>query len=124
MVSRLTFLENLSISARVVTASIIFLISQARSILFLPTLAKPLEASMISTSVLSRFCLSTIIIVGMPVPKKMLAGKPIIASMWLYSIKFWRIFPSSPPRNNTPCGSTIAIIPSGFKWYKSCSKNA
>lgn len=46
--------------------------------------------------------LATIIIVGIPVPKKILAGKPIIASIWFRSIKVSRIFSSSPPLNKTP----------------------
>ncbi|MNH18357.1 hypothetical protein D3C79_780560 [compost metagenome] len=66
--------------SRAITTSVIFLMSQARSLLFLPSLAKPLEASTNNTSLLSRLCLSTRMTVGMPVPKKMLDGKPMMVS--------------------------------------------
>ena len=117
--SLLTTLENFSTLSRFVTTSTILLMSQTRSLLFLPTLINPFEASTIKTSVFVRFFFKTIIIVGIPVPKKMLAGNPIIASIWFFSIKFLRISPSSPPRNNTPCGRTIVIIPSLFTWKRS-----
>src|SRR5690554_1530249 len=122
--SRDTTLENLGLVSLSRTASAIRLMSLARSLLFLPSLMNPFEASIISTSVLERFCLSTKIIVGIPVPKKIPEGKPIIASIWLCSISCLRISPSAPPRKSTPCGNTIFIIPSGFKWYKSCRRNA
>ena len=93
--------------------------SQALNLLFFPSLTNPLEASIINTSVLSRFCFNTMIIVGIPVPKKILDGNPMIASILFFSIKFLRISPSSPPRKSTPCGNTIVIIPSDLIWYKS-----
>ena len=46
---------------------------------------------------------------------KMLEGKPIIASILLFSMRFFLISPSSPPLKSTPCGSTIFMIPSGFR---------
>ena len=98
-----------------ITVSTIFLISHALSLLFLPSFMKPLEASIINVSVLSLSFLKIIIIVGIPVPKKILAGSPIIVSILLCSIKFFLISPSSPPLNSTPCGRTIVIIPSDFK---------
>ena len=100
-----------------ITVSTIFLISDALSLLFLPTFTNPLEASIIKTSLLSLFFFKTIIMVGIPVPKKMLAGKPMMASILSFSIKFLLIFPSSPPRNKTPCGRTMVVIRFGFRGY-------
>ena len=62
--------------------------------------------------------------VGMPVPKKMLAGRPMMAWIWRFSTKFFLMAPSSPPRNSTPCGKTMHMMPSGRRWYRSCSKKA
>lgn len=73
-----------------------------------PSLTKPFEASIINTSSLSRCCLSTMMRVGIPVPKKILAGSPIMASMLFFSIKLRRILPSpslfssASPRKRTP----------------------
>ena len=64
-----------------ITVSTIFFISDARSLLFLPSFINPFDASTINTSVFSLFCFSTIIIVGMPVPKNIFGGSPIIASI-------------------------------------------
>lgn len=58
--------------------------------------------NLFSTSVFSLFCFKTIIIVGIPVPKKMFAGSPIIVSILFFSMRFFLISPSSPPRNKTP----------------------
>ena len=63
------------------TASAIFLISQARSLLFFPAFSNPFEASIINTSESLRVLFNTITIVGIEVPKNMFAGKPMIASM-------------------------------------------
>ena len=115
---------NLSTVAFVVTASTIRLMSLARSLLFLPSFTKCLEASTTKTSLDSRCLRSTMMMVGMPVPKKMLAGRPMMAWIWRYSTKFFRMVPSSPPRNSTPYGKTMHMMPSGRRWYRSCSKKA
>ena len=94
---------QLRLHLNIVKVSAMRLMSDARSLLFLPSLIKPLDASMIRTSVFSRFWRSTIMMVGIPVPKKIFAGSPIMASIWLFSIRFFLISPSSPPRNSTPC---------------------
>ena len=99
IVLRLTRREKLGVSVRLVTASTIFLMSQARRRLFLPSFSKPLEAStkrMFSSTRVERF--STMTIVEMPVPKNTFSGKPMMASMWLNSTRFFLICCSEPPR--------------------------
>ena len=90
--SRLTVRENLGMLSRFTKVSAMRLMSEARSLLFLPSLVYPLEASMISTSSRSRFWRNTIMMVGMPVPKKMLAGRPMMASMWAVQGRWWLLW--------------------------------
>ena len=94
--------EYLSISVLYFTVSTIFLISEALSLLFFPDFSKPLDASMIRMSELGLFFFKTIMIVAILVPKNMFSGNPIIASIRFFSIRFSRIFASSPPRKSTP----------------------
>ena len=110
--------------ARLFGASLLAIVFNQGSFIFGVSLTSPGDASIITTSVFARFWRSTMMIVGIPVPKKMFAGRPIIASMWFCSMRFLRIVPSSPPRNSTPCGRTIVIMPSGFRWYRSCRRKA
>ena len=80
--------------------------SEARSLFFLPSFLNLLDASIISTSLVERDLRNTITMVGIPVPKKMSDGKPMIASMLSFSISCWRMLPSEPspasPRKRTP----------------------
>ena len=77
-----------------------------------------------STSLSVRFCRNTIMMVGIPVPKKIFAGKPMMAAILSFSMRLRRMLPSSPPRKSTPWGNTMHIMPEGFRWYKSCSRKA
>lgn len=61
--------------------STISLISLALNLLFFPTFSNFLDASIMRISESDLVLLSTIIIVGIPVPKNIFAGKPIIASI-------------------------------------------
>ena len=113
--SFVTNFENFVTDFLAFKVSTISRMSLARNLLFLPTFSYFFDASIIKTSESALILFKTIIIVGIPVPKKILAGKPIIASIWFRSIKVSRIFSSSPPLNKTPCGNTIVIIPSSSK---------
>ena len=91
MVLRLTKRENLDVSVREITASTILRMSEAVSLFFFPTLMDSLDASTINTSVEGRCLFRTITSVAIGVPKKISAGKPIIASILLLSIRFLRM---------------------------------
>jgi type I restriction enzyme M protein len=52
---------------------------------------------------------------SLPVEKNSLAGKPITVSICPSLSNFLRISASAPPRNKTPCGRMIAIVPSSSK---------
>lgn len=60
----------------------------------------------------------------MPVEKNKFAGKPMMASIFPSSSSFFLIFSSAPPRNRTPCGKIIAIVPSSLKKWNPCNKKA
>ena len=61
---------------------------------------------------------------GIPVEKNRLEGKPITVSILLSFSSLVRIRSSAPLRNNTPCGSMIAIVPPLDRKWKPCNKNA
>ena len=75
-----------------------------------------LGASMKRTSLAARFFERIMTMTGMPVEKKRFDGRPMIVSMLLFSMRFLRISSSAPPRKRTPCGRTMATMPSGLMW--------
>ncbi len=114
----------LSSSFRYWYVLMILSICSSKSVFWRFPFSKYSLALIISTSSYFLHFLRTRIHTGIPVEKNRFAGNPMTASIFPSLRSFVLIFSSAPPRNSTPCGRIIAIVPSSLRKWNPCNKKA